>query len=513
MERVEPGQAVDLAPVDAQRRQLAKVLASHEFEGSPHARKFLEYVTDRLFAGDCQIDQADIARHVLARNKDFDPTTDASVRKLAMQVRQRLERYYAGPGAYDPLILSLPLRSYIPAFDARPDGPAVDPGERSKRLFRLLAAGAVVTFGAGVLWLAFHRRADEQRIVISTRRGDICSPRPDMAEGALRLMAPAAQSEDYTVLLSFPADHEGQHAGLVIWDGPRRFVSVGRRFTSRNFVTFGHEYDTYFGDRPDGEVEDPSAQSGTPLWLRLSKHWDTYSAFTSMDGMKWQPVGLSLTLPAPFKHPRFGIFAFNGRRDSPSRSAAFEFLGKGLVLPGELTASGPWTSQSDCPEGAAIFDGVRGPEGALLCNATWSKKASDSPWSLTARLDLLANTGVTAGLFLQTENRRFRLVREYSDGPKIEWIQDGVKLESNPDFPGSPPLYLRMSLASNKLEGEVSLNGRDFMPVGKTVEIGSAGSLKSYGIIASRHSRQDDPAPAPLHIPFVREDLLPLAGR
>ncbi len=299
----------------------------------------------------------------------------------------------------------------------------------------------------------------------------------------------------------------GQHAGLVIWEGPRRYVSLGRRFTSRNYITFGHEDDSYFGDLPAGEIDDSEAQSGAPLWLRLAKRGDTYSAWTSIDGSIWKPLGDPLTFRSPLKNPRFGIFAFNGRRESPSIAADFEFLGKGLVLPREPLEEAPWTFHSDCPEGPDLFDGVRSGTGSERCNATWSRPVAKRTWSLTTRVDLLSNAGMAAGAYVQGDKGRVRIVRDYSVGPRISLIYDGVRLEPVPDFPGSPPVYLRLSLSNDRIAGEVSIDGREFHPVGTGVPLTGLGALKRYGIIASKYTRKEETPFPPLRVFFAREDL------
>ena len=61
----------------------------------------------------------EIAEHVLHRNRDFNPVDDASVRKMATLTRQHLETYYSASGARDAIIVTLPIRSYIPKSRSR----------------------------------------------------------------------------------------------------------------------------------------------------------------------------------------------------------------------------------------------------------------------------------------------------------------------------------------------------------------------------------------------------------
>jgi hypothetical protein len=498
----------DTEDIALQKAELARVLASAEFQASPQARRFLEYAAQRVFGGGGAIDQADIARDVLDRGSDFDPTTDASVRKLAMQVRQRLERYYAGPGMADPVAITLPLRSYAPHFLMRDAEPAAAPAAtasrgRSRR-WPWAIAGLAAVAAAGLLWFmrAPAAAAPDSHIRILTQRGDITSPKADPHAGTLRLFGELGAAEDVIVRLTFRPDRERQHAGLIVWEGPRRFVTLERRFTSHNYIAFGYEYESYLDGHPITQIDDPDAQSGAPLWLRIRRDGNTYTAFTSVDGRAWRPVGDPLELPKPLVHPRAGIFAVNGRRDSPSIPADFEFLGTGLILP-HASAEGPWNFQSDCRQGPEIFLGESAAAPADPCSATWVRAVPEGEWSITARLDMLANPTLVAGLIVQLETARVRLLRYPSDGPKISLIHDGVTLESAPDYPGSPPVYLRLTHARGRIEGAASVDGRSYRVVGSGVSLNGLGKPKAAGVVATRRTGSaEGPAP-PLRVLFV----------
>jgi hypothetical protein len=56
---------------------------------------------------------------VFGRGAEFSPRTDPIVRVQARNLRVRLERYYAGPGAQDPIRIELPKGTYVPVFVVR----------------------------------------------------------------------------------------------------------------------------------------------------------------------------------------------------------------------------------------------------------------------------------------------------------------------------------------------------------------------------------------------------------
>jgi hypothetical protein len=306
------------------------------------------------------------------------------------------------------------------------------------------------------------------------------------------------------VQLTFRPDRERQHAGLIISEGPRRFVVLTRRFTSRNAIAFGYEYDSYLDGHPITEIADPDAQSGAPLWLRLSRRDNTYSAYTSLDARSWNRVGGDLTLPSPLVHPRAGIFAVNGRRESPSIAAEFEFFGTGLVLPHD-TANGPWVFQSDCSMGPELFSGVRLPSLPDHCSATWLRAAPAGEWTMNARLDMAANPVLVPGIIAYFGQARVRLVRYPSDGPKISLVHDGATLESIPDFPGSPPVFLRLTQTKDKIEGAASVDGRTYRTVGSGVPLTGLGQAKTIGAVASRRTGNPETPIPSLELLYVTQ--------
>ena len=149
---------------DAVLSQLQRVLSGTPFRQAERSAELLRYLVERSLsgAGD-RVKEYTIGIEVLGRSKDFDPRTDPIVRAEASRLRGRLERYYAGEGQSDTVVIELPKGAYVPRFYARPmtvpdqaDGRALH-HERSRRrplLWAALATAAIVAAFAGGMWTA-----------------------------------------------------------------------------------------------------------------------------------------------------------------------------------------------------------------------------------------------------------------------------------------------------------------------------------------------------------------------
>ncbi len=62
---------------------------------------------------------------VFGRPKDYSINDDTIVRVTARQLRQKIDEYYAGEGADDPLRVTIPRGSYVPLFQERQELPAI----------------------------------------------------------------------------------------------------------------------------------------------------------------------------------------------------------------------------------------------------------------------------------------------------------------------------------------------------------------------------------------------------
>jgi TolB-like protein len=106
---------------------LRRILDSEELRTAPRSRDFLAYVVTETLAGrGHRLKERTVARYSLGRTKDFDSVTDAAARVQANRLRASMERYYAGTGAAESLVIDLPKGSYVPTFTHRSITPTPD---------------------------------------------------------------------------------------------------------------------------------------------------------------------------------------------------------------------------------------------------------------------------------------------------------------------------------------------------------------------------------------------------
>ena len=124
----------DGLPADAVLRQLRKVLASAEFCSARSRARFLEYVVTRTLSGEeDSLKEYTIGVEVFDRGPAFDSRADGVVRTQAGLLRRHLERYYAGDGKHDPVVIVVPKGHYVPKFSVPPQTPRDRSGERAPR--------------------------------------------------------------------------------------------------------------------------------------------------------------------------------------------------------------------------------------------------------------------------------------------------------------------------------------------------------------------------------------------
>lgn len=154
-----------------EREELAAVLRSREFARAPRLAQFLEYLCEKLFAGDTsQIKEYSIGVELFGRGAEFDQDSDSIVRVEANRLRKRLAEYYAGETDH-ALRIVIPLGQYVPEFqEAMPSAPApesspapehtlVSQARGNPRRVWLLALGAIMVMAAlAFLWLRTSHR-------------------------------------------------------------------------------------------------------------------------------------------------------------------------------------------------------------------------------------------------------------------------------------------------------------------------------------------------------------------
>ena len=105
---------------DEMRVALQRILASPGFTATPRRRAFLSFVVEETLAGRGDaLKGFTIATAVFGRDETFDAKADPVVRLEARRLRQDLDSYYVGPGAADPIWISIPKGGYLPCFEVR----------------------------------------------------------------------------------------------------------------------------------------------------------------------------------------------------------------------------------------------------------------------------------------------------------------------------------------------------------------------------------------------------------
>ena len=129
--------------LEAQRAELATVLASEDFTRAPTLAHLLSYLCEKLFAGEAsQIKEYSVGLEVFHRGDAFDQNADSIVRVEANRLRKRLAAYYAGAGTSHRLHITIPLGQYVPVFNVvtREGQPAVIAAVTTRR--RLIGRGS-----------------------------------------------------------------------------------------------------------------------------------------------------------------------------------------------------------------------------------------------------------------------------------------------------------------------------------------------------------------------------------
>jgi hypothetical protein len=166
--------AADVPSTAEVQAALDRILASEGFRTSAQLGSFLRYVVEAARAGRAaSLKGYTIGVEALGRDPSFDPQVDPIVRVEATRLRRALERYYAGVGSDDPLIIDLRRGTYVPIIMRRiaPASPRRMPWSVGLALgthWRALAA--ILLFGAmaGATALLLPRSGGERAITTAT---------------------------------------------------------------------------------------------------------------------------------------------------------------------------------------------------------------------------------------------------------------------------------------------------------------------------------------------------------
>ena len=100
--------------------QLDKMLSHPVFKGARRSCSFLRYVTEKTLIGESyKIKEFSIAVDAFGLEPTFDQQIDPRIRVEAKRLRDRLNKYYEGPGNDDSVIITMEKGSYVPGFTLR----------------------------------------------------------------------------------------------------------------------------------------------------------------------------------------------------------------------------------------------------------------------------------------------------------------------------------------------------------------------------------------------------------
>ncbi len=131
---------------DTHRALIERISGSELFQKSPRLREFLTYSAEctlahRLADAREQI----IAERVFGRVGEFQSGQDSIVRAEARNLRKRLEIYFAGEGAHEPIVVTMPKGGYSLAFLTRQE---LDQANEPAQALGEIAEGALATRNA-----------------------------------------------------------------------------------------------------------------------------------------------------------------------------------------------------------------------------------------------------------------------------------------------------------------------------------------------------------------------------
>ncbi len=116
-------------PAEEIRAYLAKVLLSRGFVRSDRISALLSYLVERRLSGSLEPPKESVVGvEVFARAPGYDTQADPVVRVTARRLREKLDEYYRGSGAADPVRIELPTGRYAVEFAFQvPGGPNAPP--------------------------------------------------------------------------------------------------------------------------------------------------------------------------------------------------------------------------------------------------------------------------------------------------------------------------------------------------------------------------------------------------
>jgi hypothetical protein len=508
--------------IGAYRSQLVRILQDPEFSGSHRLSQFLSFISEAAFAGRDHLEQSEIAAAVLENKEEFNPLDDASVRKMATLTRQKLTKYYAENGRNDAMIVTLPVRCYVPQFQLRGKSPgaglqgAVASVRHGVWKWVVLAAAlASVGIAALPLWRTRTAQSELQpRFQIASGKGDVMHRLNEVAPGAIQLGPKLGAFEDVTARMVFTAEVANQQAGIMVFENPDRYVKLARHFNTRTQLEFGLESGGRYQKTPETFSYDFSGQNGAPIWLSIRRQENRFRAFVSSDGLSWRQLAGVLEMNEPMPNARLAIFAFNGPSEAPSATATFDHVSVGVNFHSTEGQAqeylGGWTISDSCgPEGHFVIMpdrlSVLLPPIQRRCAWRFYRPLPVGDWSYVTLLDFESQNASYAGLRLSGKNGEIRLIRWDLNGGVISL--DHWKQASRRDYPGRPPVYLRLDAKAGRVSAGFSRDGETFDRFPGSIPLDDLGPDVRIGPCAGLSSWSGEERFPPANFFYVRQEL------
>ncbi|HEY4051256.1 MAG TPA: hypothetical protein VGM27_30710, partial [Acidobacteriaceae bacterium] len=159
----------ETATTDPRRELVGRVVASAPLAKAERLSSLLIYVCDVALEGRAdELSEQNIGEAVFGRSRNYDSANDGIVRAQVSRLRQKLDLYFDGEGADEPIRIVIPRGGYTPLFEPRrpkeelipapppiPIGkPVISPGEPPRIEGRRPASTAVAWGLVAVLAIA-----------------------------------------------------------------------------------------------------------------------------------------------------------------------------------------------------------------------------------------------------------------------------------------------------------------------------------------------------------------------
>jgi hypothetical protein len=241
------------SPANAEDYKAAveRLIASGIFERSPSLGLMLTYICRKYFEGKSEeIKEYNIAVEAFGRPPEFDKKKDSIVRVEAHRLRKRLQQYYAGAGASDPVEILIPEGSYVPEFRRRttvtlPPVPRYWSGHRALGILSLILLAAFLAI----------------ILSIRPRPGAAIETVPALAAAKVAATRAPAPGEEIRILAGRGSTRYTDRYGQV-WEGDR-FFTGGESVVPRHQIVKGLD-PNFFGGLREGDFRyDIPLKAGT----------------------------------------------------------------------------------------------------------------------------------------------------------------------------------------------------------------------------------------------------------